>query len=158
MESGMKTIRSFVFVTVAAACAGCATHEPGSSGTTAHTLPAFPQPQTYSAAQLAALRKTPGGDYPGYQRIVVDGQARYCRRNLATGLGLNAESKVICITEAQVWAEQQRAQLLASAQQEQLRRSGTEQLESQEAWRQQAQSNAVNNPMTAMPMTPMGHQ
>jgi hypothetical protein len=156
----MKTITSCIFVVVAAACAGCATHEPATSGTTGRTLPALPQPQTYSAATLAALRKTPGGTYPGYQRIVADGRNLYCRKNFATES--NTEGKVICLTEAQLWTEQlraqERAQELANIQQDQ-RNSGTQQIQSQEGWRQLAQSNAVNNPVTAMPVTgmPMTH-
>jgi hypothetical protein len=163
MESGMTTITGFVFVMVAAACAACATHGPATSST-ARTLPALPQPQIYSASQLAALRRTPGGNYPGYQRIRVDGQAHYCRKNRATGS--DTESTVVCITEAQIWAEQlrvqelasaqERAQELASAQEQDLRRSGTQQIENQEASRQQLQSIAVNNPVTVVPM-PVTH-
>lgn len=144
----MKTITSFVFVVIAAAGAACATHEPTTSSTAPRTIPALPQPQTYSKAQLAALRKTPGGNYPGYQHIVVDGQNLYCRKNLATDS--NAERSVRCLTEAQLWAEQLRAQELANAQEQDLRRSGTEQIENQEAWRQQAQNIAVNNPVTVV--------
>jgi hypothetical protein len=150
MESGMKTITSCVVVAVAAACAGCATHAPAISGTAPGTVPALPVAHAYSAAQLAELRKTPGGEYPGYQRILVDGQTRYCRKNLATDSA--TDRPVICLTEAQLWAEQLRAQELASAQAEDRRRDATQQLESQEAWRQQAQNIAVNNPVTV----PMG--
>jgi hypothetical protein len=159
MESGMKTITSFVFVVVAAACAGCATNEPATSFAAPRTLAALPQPQIYSAAQLNALRKTPGGNYPGYQHIVADGQNLYCRKNRTTDS--NTETTVICLTEAQIWTEQlraqvsalERAQQLASAQEQDLRRSGTQQLESQEAALQQLQNVAVNYPVTP----PMGH-
>ena len=152
----MKTITSCVLVVVAAASAACATHEPATSSAASHTLPALPQPQTYSPAQLTALRKTPGGNYPGYQRIMVDGQTRYCRRSRVTGS--NTESKVVCVTEAQIWSEQLRAQQLASVIEDDSRRSGTAQIENQEAARQLIQNIAANNPVTVVPMTaPMSH-
>jgi hypothetical protein len=160
MDSGMKTITSLVFVVVAAACAACATHEPATSSTAPRTLPALPVPQTYTPSQLAALRRTPGGDYPGYQRIVIDdGQTRYCRRATADS---QSDSGVVCLREAQLWAEQliaQRQRLVAQEQkqlaavaqlnalQDQSRTSGTTQLESQENSQAQVQSNMVNMPM-----------
>jgi hypothetical protein len=78
MESGMKTIASFVLVAVAAVCTACAAH-PGSSP-----------------------------DYPGYKRVMLDGQERYC---YATGSG--TERKAVCFTRVQVQQAQLRqAQLL----------------------------------------------
>ena len=96
----MKTITGFIFLVTAAACAACATREPP-------TLPSHPEAQA-TASELGALVKKPGDNYPGYQRIVVDGQERYCRNDLATGS--HTERKAVCLTEAQVKAEQLRAQ------------------------------------------------
>ena len=151
----MKPITSFALVAVAASLAACATRKPAASTAPPRTVPALPEARTYSAAQLAALQAAPGGEYPGYQRIMVEGQVRYCRKNLATGSP--TESMAICLTEAGLWAEQRRALLeQARAQADELLRAGniqlqnndgTIQLQNQESWRQLVQSAAVNMPV-----------
>jgi hypothetical protein len=96
----MKTITGLILLVVAGACTACATQEPP-------TLPSHPEGQAV-APQIGALEKKPGDNYPGYQRIVVNGQERYCRNDMATGS--HTERKAICLTQAQVKAEQLRAQ------------------------------------------------
>jgi len=96
----MKTITGFIFLVAAAVCTACATQESA-------TLPSHPEGQA-TAAQRSAFEKKPGDNYPGYQRIVVNGQERYCRNDLATGS--HTERKAVCLTEAQMKAEQLRAQ------------------------------------------------
>ncbi len=96
----MKTITRFVFVLVAAVLTACATQPP-------RTLSALPDPP--SARQIqGSLWKSSSGDYPGYQRILVDGQERYCRQN--PGMSRHAESRLVCLTEAQVRTEHMLAQ------------------------------------------------
>ena len=91
----MGTIRSFAFAGAAAALAACATQP-------SRTLPALPDPP--AALQLQQpLVKTPSGDYPDYQRIVVDGQELYCRQNQTKNP--RTDSKVTCLTEAQLQTE-----------------------------------------------------
>ncbi len=48
------------------------------------------------------------GAYDGYTRVVIDGQERYCRNDVATGS--HTERHTVCLTSAQVAAEQVRAQ------------------------------------------------
>jgi hypothetical protein len=48
------------------------------------------------------------GAYDGYTRVVIDGQERYCRDDVATGS--HTERHTVCLTRAQVAAEQVRAQ------------------------------------------------
>jgi hypothetical protein len=103
----MKTVSSLVCVAVVAACAGCATAPP-------RTLSALPDPPT-ERQMLQPLKKTASGDFPGYQRIVVDNETLYCRQNSKT----NAQtgSRVVCLTEAQLRNEHLLA-LRAAAQRE----------------------------------------
>jgi hypothetical protein len=54
--------------------------------------------------QLPATR----GNYGGYTRIVISGQELYCRSDMAAGS--RAERHTVCLTPAQVAAQQVRAQ------------------------------------------------
>ena len=63
----MKTISGFILLVSAAACAGCATVTP---------------PPT--------LASHPDHYYPGYQRVLVDGQERFC---YTTGSGTSARPR-----------------------------------------------------------------
>lgn len=78
----MKMINGFIVLAIASACVGCATQPP-------RTLSALPDTQPSSKAY--------------YQRIVEDGQVRYCR---TVPVRANTESRVVCLTEAQLQAEQ----------------------------------------------------
>ena len=131
----MKTITGFVFLTVAAACAVCIAQTPAASSapvTTAaptedavppRTLPSHPDPNAPSvASQPAAPSKGYGGAYAGYQRVVSNGQERYCRNDVATGS--HTERKAVCLTEAQVRLQQIKTQQFM---QEVERRAGSEQ-------------------------------
>ena len=88
----MKMINGFIILAVAAACAGCATQP-------SRTLSALPDAAT-ARQTLRPPVKSASGDYAGYQRIVVDGQERYCRKNEAANS--LTESKVVCVTESQL--------------------------------------------------------
>ena len=99
----MKTIRTFVFVVVPVLCAACASES-------SHTLPAFPAPPTARDIEQP-LEKTAEGTYPGYERIVVDGQELYCRQTAV--VDSQTGSKVACMTEAEVRSEHQLAQMKA---------------------------------------------
>lgn len=139
VEIAMKMIRSFVFVGVAAVCAACATQPP-------RTVSALPQPPT-ARQILQPLAKSPSGDYPGYQRIVVDGQTRYCRQNPTTDP--ETGSRVVCLTDAQLRTEHLLAQQQLRLQEAQSRqdwtRSPTPNLDSQAA-AVQLQQSAANLP------------
>jgi hypothetical protein len=74
-------INGFLILAIAAACAGCATER---------TIPSHPLAQA-------------GGSFPGYQRVMVDGQERYCY-----AVRSGTERKAVCATAAQLEAEQQR--------------------------------------------------
>ncbi len=135
----MKAINGLVYLAIAGACTGCATPSP-------RTVSALPDPP--SAVQvLQPLMKTPSGDYIGYQRIVVDGQQRYCRQNLTKNP--QTESRVVCITEAQLRTEHLLAQERAQLRQTQLlqgaSRPPTPNREAQQASMQLMQ-NAANIP------------
>ena len=129
----MKTITGFVFLTVAAACAVCTAQTPAPSSAPAaaaaptedavppRTLPSHPDAQT-DASQPAAPPKGYGGAYTGYQRVVSNGQERYCRNDVATGS--HTERKAVCLTEAQVRLQQIKTQQFM---QEVERRAGSEQ-------------------------------
>ena len=124
----MKAIRTFLFVVIPLVCAACATQHP-------RTISALPEPPT--ARDLQQFQRLPNGNYPGYQRIMVNGQEQFCRQKsgffvngavqdvsgglraltdaVATRDGLS-ESRVVCLTEAQVRTERllalEQAQLL----------------------------------------------
>jgi hypothetical protein len=100
----MKTIRTFVFVVIPVVCAACATQQP-------RTISALPEPQT--AQDVQQLQRLPDGNYLGYQRIMANGQDRFCRQTTSDSL---SGSRVVCLTEAQVRTEQ----LLARDQVQQL--------------------------------------
>jgi hypothetical protein len=116
----MKTIAAFIVLMSATACAVCAAQSPAtSSAPTAsatpendtvppRTLPSHPPEAESTAAKPAAQSKTYGGAYTGYQRVVSNGQERYCRNDVATGS--HTERKAVCLTEAQVRIEQLKAQ------------------------------------------------
>ena len=125
----MKTIRGFVLVMGTAACAVCAAQTPSTSWTPAppatqvvstpteiksdptpvgfvppRTLPSHPEEQPAATAPSAAPVKKQIGDYLGYQRIVINGQERYCRNDKATGS--RTQRTAVCLTKDQVKAEQ----------------------------------------------------
>ena len=77
----MKTFSALMLLAVAAACVGCATER---------TLPSHPVAES-------------GGSFPGYQRVLVDGQERYCY-----AVRTDTERKAVCATAAQLEAEQLR--------------------------------------------------
>jgi hypothetical protein len=76
----MKTFGGLILLVIAAACEGCATQR---------TLPSHPVAES-------------GGSFPGYQRVLVDGQERYCY-----AVRTDTERKAVCATAAQLEAEQQ---------------------------------------------------
>ena len=89
----MKTIRTFVFAVIPVMCAACATQPP-------RTISALPELPT--AQDLQQFQRLPNGNYPGYQRIVVNGQEKFCRQTLTGSL---SESRVFCLTETQLGTE-----------------------------------------------------
>jgi hypothetical protein len=113
LESGMKTIRTFVFVVIPVVCAACATQQP-------RTISALPEPPT--AQEMQQLKRLPNGSYPGYQRIMVYGQEQFCRQAAPDGVVRDStclhvrtyeittrvslsESRVVCLTEAELRIE-----------------------------------------------------
>lgn len=60
---------------------------------------------------MQQLQRLPDGNYPGYERIVVNGQERFCRQ---VPRGLLPESRVLCLTEPEL--ELETAHLLAREQ------------------------------------------
>ena len=125
----MKIISGFLVAMSAAASAVCTAQTPATSGTPApsatqvvsapteiktdaipvgfappRTLPSHPEEQPAATAPPAAPVKQQIGDYLGYQRIVVNGQERYCRNDKATGS--RTQRTAVCLTQAQVKAEQ----------------------------------------------------
>jgi hypothetical protein len=113
----MKTIRAFVFVVIPVICAACATQQP-------RTISALPEPPT--AQGLQQLQRLPNGNYPGYQRIMVNGQEQFCRQTTRSS---QSESRVACLTEAQL----RTGRLLALEQEDLLQRQLQQ---SQELWDQ----------------------
>ncbi len=87
----MRTVTGVVIVLGAGVLAACAARPPQSI--------AFSQPQILPGTPLENA-----GTFRGYKRIVIDGQERYCRNDLATGS--HTERKAVCLTEAQ-WRTQQ---------------------------------------------------
>lgn len=87
MGGDMKAVAGFVFLTTMGALGGCATPPP--------TIP------------IVSPHMTESGALTGYRRIVLDGQERYCRNDLATGS--HTEHKGVCLTKAQWLAQQARA-------------------------------------------------
>ena len=77
----MKSFSGLILLVVAAASAGCATER---------SLPSHPVAES-------------GRSFPGYQRVLVDGQERYCY-----AVRTETERKAVCATAAQLEAEQQR--------------------------------------------------
>jgi hypothetical protein len=135
----MKTITSFIILVSAAASVLCAAQPPGPSSAAVRASSAPVQvtsgaPQISSAplqitfapprppqaaaqidagaAQSVLVRPlpqvlgTPGG-YGGYVHVVRNGQERYCRNDVATGS--RTERHTICLTPAQLAAQQARA-------------------------------------------------
>jgi hypothetical protein len=101
----MKTIRTFVFVVIPVVCAACASERP-------RTISALPEPPTEQDLQY--LQRLPDGNYPGYQRIMVNGQERFCRQ---VPRGLLPESRVLCLTEPELRTVRLLALVQAPAQQ-----------------------------------------
>jgi len=99
----MKTFGPLLLAAVTSICAACVTH-PGMSP-----------------------------DYPGYKRVLVNGQERYC---YATGSG--TERKAVCFTQVQV----QQAQLRQAQMLENGTRPPTPNLDAQQAGLQLQQSAA----------------
>lgn len=132
----MKTLPGFIFLM--GACAVCAAQTPATSSAPAasteapatsaasdsasvppRTLPSHPE-TTPAAAQPTAAAKNQNGAYPGYRRVVVNGQELYCRNDLATGS--HTKRTPACGTLAQVQAEQMAARNLLD---EMIRRDAT---------------------------------
>ena len=90
----MKTIRTFVFVVIPVVCAACAIQQP-------RTISALPEPSKWQE-DLQQLQRLPNGNYPGYQRIMVNGQERLCRQTTSDS---RSGSRVVCLTEAQLRTE-----------------------------------------------------
>jgi hypothetical protein len=106
----MKLITQFAFLMCATACAVCTAQTPATSPAPAvppRTLPSHPEEQSVTPKPAGPVKKQLG-DYAGYQRIVVNGQERYCRNDKATGS--RTERTGVCLTASQVQAEQLRVQ------------------------------------------------
>ena len=98
----MKTLTGFILLIGIAACSASA-----ADTVPPRTLPSHPEPQS-ATSESAATSKEYGGAYAGYQRIVSNGQERYCRNDVATGS--RTERKAVCLTAAQMRIEQLKAQ------------------------------------------------
>jgi hypothetical protein len=93
----MRHINRFVILGGAAALAACATQAPAPA-----TVPALP----VTAAVPAPTEKV---TIPyGYQKVVMNGEERYCRNDVDTGSRV-ARTKV-CLTAAQLKASQDNSQ------------------------------------------------
>lgn len=101
----MKAVTGFSILAVAAASVSCAAQPPGIT------------PAASQSGAAAAQNVLPGplperhgtrGEYAGYTRVVINGQELYCRNDVATGS--HTERHTVCLTSAQVLAEQVRAQ------------------------------------------------
>jgi hypothetical protein len=114
----MGKIPSCVILLGAAALAACATPAPATSAATA-TVPetgvaAAPQSPATTAPRLLATAPqnavSPKGEVvvQGYRQEVVNGQPVYCRADLVTGS--RTQKDKVCLTKAQLLAEQARAQ------------------------------------------------
>jgi hypothetical protein len=114
----MGKITSCVILLGAAALAACATQAPATlPGTdTGHDTGVAAAAQSPSAA-APRLAATPPKDVvppkgevvvEGYRQVLVNGQPVYCRDELATGSHLKKDQ--VCLTKAQLLAEQARAQ------------------------------------------------
>jgi hypothetical protein len=92
-----------------AALAACATQAPASStGADLGHDTAAAAPRSAAMPPQAAVPLKREVLAPGYREVVVNGQLLYCRSDLASGS--RAEKNVVCLTKAQLLAEQARAQ------------------------------------------------
>jgi hypothetical protein len=114
----MDKLTSCLILLSATALAACATQVPATSTATdtGHETVAAAVPPTASAT-APRLVATPPKDaarpkgevvVQGYTQVMVDGQQRYCRDDLATGS--HTARIPVCLTKAQLLAEQARAQ------------------------------------------------
>ena len=136
----MKAVSCFVILVVAATSALCAAQPPAPASAALQASSAPVQvtsgalqissapvqitvapPRTVPAASQSDAAATqnvlPGplpqlrgtqGSYAGYTRVVISGQELYCRNDVATGS--RTERHTVCLTHAQVAAQQVKAQ------------------------------------------------
>jgi hypothetical protein len=106
----MKTVTCFIILVGTTASVLCAAQppEPSSSAPRASSAPQATSGalQSSSAPLPPVLGKV--GGYGGYTRIVNGGQEVYCRNELVSGS--HAERHTVCLTPAQVAAQQVGAQ------------------------------------------------
>jgi hypothetical protein len=122
----MKAVTCFIILVGAAASVLCAAQPAGTlpAATQASSAPvqitlAPPRAAPAASERNAAATQNvlPGplpelhgtrGDYAGYTRFVINGQELECRNDVATGS--RTERHMVCLTPAQVAAQQVRAQ------------------------------------------------
>lgn len=99
----MRKVKRFVILAGAATLVGCATEAPAPAPAPAPaTIPALPV--TAAAATPTEKVKLPAG----YTKVMVNGEARYCRDDVDTGSRV-AHTKV-CLTQEQLDASQSGSQ------------------------------------------------
>jgi hypothetical protein len=94
----MGKLNSFAIPMAVLALAGCATG--------AQVAGAPPTASAAPTAKSKALLKSQLA-MGGYTRVVIDGQEKFCRNDLATGS--HAMTNPVCLTKAQWLAQQERA-------------------------------------------------
>ena len=114
----MDKVTSCLILLSAAALAACATQAPATAiaTNTGHETVVAAAPQTASATASRLVATPPKDAVPpkgevvvqGYTQVLVDGQPKYCRDDLATGS--HTARVPVCLTKAQLLAEQARAQ------------------------------------------------
>jgi hypothetical protein len=96
----MRPITTFVILSGAAALVACASHAPAPATATGTTHAVAP------ATAVAAGQQRPIS-FPGYRRVVANGQELFCRYEAATGSNIKQE---VCVTRAQLENQQNDAQ------------------------------------------------
>jgi hypothetical protein len=103
----MIHFRNFVMLAGAAALVACATEAPQTA--TAPVASHAPATVATSAAAAPAASDAPKSKVPyGYQKVVMDGEIKYCRNDLVTGS--RTERTKVCLTEEQLTASQDSSQ------------------------------------------------
>ncbi|MGH8279970.1 MAG: hypothetical protein ACRETQ_10480 [Gammaproteobacteria bacterium] len=97
----MRHLTPFMILTGVAVLVACASKPPSRATATGISRATVP------AAARAARPKQVRSAFAGYQRVVVKGQALYCRYEVVTGSNIKQQT---CLTRSQLVAEQRAAQ------------------------------------------------
>lgn len=104
----MKRVTNLIILTGASALAACASQAPAPPKVAA-TPPVIAASPVTAAATTSAASSTGNFKIPsGYKRVTINGQDEYCRYETYTGS--RTEKSRVCMTLAQLEAEQSSAQ------------------------------------------------